>query len=300
MHVLLGFAMRKNHPAIGVPHLLNPSFRDLTMGYFQTWPWHFWGTWPCNVWNIGDMKINHPWGGPWPQTVAGDPSSLSFFFSEQRGFKFTCPSKFRENEDEQFMMEGYWYNFPSWKIGSEFQVLFRETHNCTGVPNHGAGSKVFRLWDQIPAQSTPSRPHVSKKPLNPHGSNPVYSNVRNFRFSLHRSFPMFFFWCVFHVFFPCFSMFHIHPSELGPSQSRCWMLFVEKIRPCRHHPGPNAAVFPRGLDARGGPHGMAVPAICNQHVGFWWKKWQETRDLKTLKPMFFFWIEIHKKHDVAI
>jgi hypothetical protein len=32
---------------------------------------------------------------------------FGFISPEQRGFKFTCPSKFRENEDEQFMMEGY-------------------------------------------------------------------------------------------------------------------------------------------------------------------------------------------------
>jgi hypothetical protein len=107
-----------------------------------------------------------------------------------------------------------------------------------------------------------------------------------------------FFWCVFRVFIPCFSVFFLmfvlmffHVSY--PSQ-QVWTI-----------PSPDAAgrwekksghadiiqdqslPYFREVWTHEAVYGMAVPAICNHHVGFGWKKWKETRDLKTLKPILF-------------
>lgn len=232
---------------------IEPSFRDLTMGYFKTWPWHFLGTLYC-MWcmeypvhkKMGDMKINHTWGGPWPQTVVGDPSSLSLFFSNKGDLHLHVHLNF------------YISNF------SEKPIIV-----LIGVPNHGVGSKVFRLWEIAPA--IPVDPHIFKATGSPWVESSLFQRSK-LLFLFAPFFSMFFF-DVFPMFFldvfPCFISIPASLDHPNSAAGRCF----EKIRPCRHHPEPVAAVFPRSLDARGGPHGMAVPAICNQHVGFWWKKW---------------------------
>ena len=240
---------------------------------------------------IGDMKINHPWGGPWPQTAVGDPSSLGLFLPNKGDLNLHVHLNF-----EKMRMNNSWWKgtdrifHPEKLVHSEFQVPFRETHNCTGVPNHGAGSKVFRVWDQI-------------------GSPWVESSLFQRSFSLHLSFPFFFgvfsvfffhvFPCFFWCLFWCFSMFHIHPSKFGPSQVRT---LLDAGRKNQAMPTSSRTSRCR-ISERFGRTRRSMVWQCPLFATTMWDldgKNGRKQEILKLWNLFFFWIEIHKKHDVAI